>query len=62
MILASVMAKKDDGSQVQPDNYYPRVKIETTMIVIYRIDSDDKIVSLRAFWDYKSMEEQILKL
>ena len=28
---SAVMAKKDDGSQVQPDNYYPRVKIETTM-------------------------------
>ena len=22
---------KDDGSQIQPDNFYPRVKIETTM-------------------------------
>ena len=28
---SAVMAKKDDGSYVQPDNYYPRVKIETTM-------------------------------
>lgn len=28
---SAVMAKKDDGSHVQPDNYYPRVKIETTM-------------------------------
>lgn len=24
-------AKPDDGSQIQPDNYYPRVKLETTM-------------------------------
>ena len=24
---SAVLAKKDDGSQVQPDIYYPRVKI-----------------------------------
>ncbi|WP_334015503.1 peptidylprolyl isomerase [Alteromonas sp. S167] len=28
--FAAAAAKKDDGSQIQPDNYYPRVKIETT--------------------------------
>ena len=27
--------------------------IATKMIVIYRVNSDDKIVSLRAFWEYK---------
>ena len=27
----ALAAKKDDGSQIQPDNYYPRVKIETSM-------------------------------
>ena len=34
-------------------------KIETKMIVIYRVNSDDKIVSLRAFWDYQKMEDQL---
>ena len=33
--------------------------IETKMIVIYRVNSDDKIVSLRAFWDYQKMEDQL---
>jgi len=32
------------------------------MIVIYRVFSDDKIVSLRAFWDYEAMEQQLLSL
>lgn len=27
----ALAAKPDDGSQIQPDNYYPRVKLETTM-------------------------------
>jgi len=33
MLLSGALhaAKNDDGSHVQPDNYYPRVKIETTM-------------------------------
>ncbi|QJR80365.1 peptidyl-prolyl cis-trans isomerase [Alteromonas pelagimontana] len=32
LITSTVTAKdKDDGSQIQPDNYYPRVKMETTM-------------------------------
>lgn len=31
-ISTSVHAKRaDDGSQIQPDNYYPRVKMETSM-------------------------------
>ncbi|MEG3766604.1 peptidylprolyl isomerase [Alteromonas sp. 14N.309.X.WAT.G.H12] len=28
---ATVAKTKNDGSQIQPDNYYPRVKMETTM-------------------------------
>lgn len=27
----ALSSKKDDGSHIQPDNFYPRVKIETTM-------------------------------
>jgi hypothetical protein len=29
------------------------------MIVIYRINSNNKIESLRAFWDYQKMEDQL---
>ena len=36
--------------------------IATKMIVIYRVNSDDKIVSLRAFWEYKELESQLAKL
>ena len=34
--VAAQAAKKeaDDGSQIQPDNYYPRVKLETTMEIL----------------------------
>ena len=35
------------------------IKIETKMIVIYRINSNNKIESLRAFWSYQKMEEQL---
>jgi len=35
------------------------VRIETKMIVIYRINADNKIQSLRAFWDYQKMEDQL---
>ena len=38
------------------------IKIETQMIVIYRINADEKIESLRAFWDYKKMEDQLNSL
>ena len=37
-------------------------EIKTKMIVIYRVNSNDKIVSLRAFWDYQAMENQMNKL
>ena len=37
-------------------------EIKTKMIVIYRVNSNDKIVSLRAFWDYEAMEQQLLSL
>jgi len=32
------------------------------MIVIYRINSNNKIESLRAFWDYQKMEKQLNEL
>ena len=37
-------------------------EIKTKMIVIYRVNSDNKIVSLRAFWDFQAMENQMNKL
>ena len=37
-------------------------EIKTKMIVIYRVNSDNKIVSLRAFWDYQAMENQMNEL
>jgi hypothetical protein len=43
-------------------NVVGEVKIETKMIVIYRVNSSDKIVSLRAFWDYQNMEDQLKAL
>ena len=46
-------------SNVQIDK---SIKIETQMIVIYRINVDEKIESLRAFWDYKKMEDQLNSL
>ena len=39
-----------------------KLGIETKMIVIYRVNSSDKIVSLRAFWDYQNMEDQLKAL
>ena len=61
-ILESIPCADECANFAQIVNVVGDVKIETTMIVIYRVNSDDKILSLRAFWDYKSMEEQILKL
>lgn len=31
LISTAVFAAKDDGSEIQPDNYYPRVKVQTSM-------------------------------
>jgi cyclophilin family peptidyl-prolyl cis-trans isomerase len=48
-----VMAKKDDGSQVQPDNYYPRVKIETTMgDVVVELDRRRAPITVNNFLRY----------
>jgi len=61
-ILESIPCADECANFAQIVNIVGDVKIETQMIVIYRVNSNDKIVSLRAFWDYKSMEEQLLKL
>ena len=58
-ILESIPCADECANFAQIINVVGDVKIETTMIVIYRIDSDDKIVSLRAFWDYEKMEDQL---
>lgn len=50
---SSVMAKKDDGSQVQPDNYYPRVKIETTMgDIVVELDRRRAPITVNNFLRY----------
>ena len=50
---SAVMAKKDDGSQVQPDNYYPRVKIETTMgDVVVELDRRRAPITVNNFLRY----------
>ena len=51
--ISPVMAKKDDGSQVQPDNYYPRVKIETTMgDIVVELDRRRAPITVNNFLRY----------
>ena len=57
-ILESIPCADECANFAQIVNVVGDVKIETQMIVIYRINSNDKIVSLRAFWDYQKMEDQ----
>ena len=58
-ILESIPCADECANFAQIINMVGDVKIETKMIVIYRVNSDDKIVSLRAFWDYEKMEDQL---
>jgi len=58
-ILESIPCADECANFAQIINLVGDVKIETNMIVIYRVNSDDKIVSLRAFWDYEKMEDQL---
>ena len=58
-ILESIPCADECANFAQIVNVVGDVKIETKMIVIYRVNSDDKIVSLRAFWDYQKMEDQL---
>ena len=58
-ILESIPCADECANFAQIINVVGDVKIETKMIVIYRVNSNDKIVSLRAFWDYQKMEDQL---
>ena len=58
-ILESISCADECANFAQIVNVVDDVKIETKMIVIYRVNSNDKIVSLRAFWDYQQMEDQL---
>ena len=58
-IIESIPCGDECANYAKIVNLVGDVKIETKMIVIYRINSNNKIESLRAFWDYQSMEEQL---
>ena len=58
-ILESIPCADECANYAEIVNFVGEIRIETKMIVIYRVNSDDKIVSLRAFWDYQKMEEQL---
>ena len=58
-ILESIPCADECANFAEIKNIVGDEKIETKMIVIYRVNSDDKIVSLRAFWDYQEMEDQL---
>ena len=49
-----VFAKaKDDGSQIQPDNYYPRVKMVTSMgDIIVELDRSRAPITVNNFLRY----------
>ena len=58
-ILESIPCADECANFAEIINVIGDVKIETKMIVIYRVNSNDKIVSLRAFWDYQKMEDKL---
>ena len=58
-ILESIPCANECANYAQIFNLVGEVKIETKMIVIYQINSNNKIQSLRAFWDYQKMEDQL---
>ncbi|MDA0759307.1 MAG: hypothetical protein O2989_03640 [Proteobacteria bacterium] len=58
-IIESIPCGDECANYAQIVNLIGEVKIEIKMIVIYRINSNNKIESLRAFWDYKKMEDQL---
>ena len=58
-ILESIPCANECANYAQIVNLVGEVRIETKMIVIYRINADNKIQSLRAFWDYQKMEDQL---
>ena len=58
-ILESIPCANECANYAQIVNVVGDVKIETKMIVIYCINSSNKIQSLRAFWDYQNLENQL---
>ena len=58
-ILESIPCANECANYAQIVNVVGDVKIETKMIVIYCINSRNKIQSLRAFCDYQNMENQL---
>ena len=58
-IVESIPCGNECANYAQIVNLSGDIKIETKMIVIYRINSNNKIESLRAFWSYQKMEEQL---
>ena len=61
-IVESIPCGNECANYAQIVNLVGDIKIETKMIVIYRINSNNKIESLRAFWSYQKMEEQLKAL
>ncbi|MDB0028816.1 hypothetical protein N9E13_00445 [bacterium] len=61
-IIESIPCADECANYAQIVNLVGDIKIETKMIVIYRINSNNKIESLRAFWDYQKMENQLNEL
>ena len=61
-IIESIPCADECANYAQIVNLVGDIKIETKMIVIYRINSNNKIASLRAFWDYQKMENQLNEL
>ncbi|GEA12428.1 peptidylprolyl isomerase [Alteromonas sp. KUL49] len=51
--LSVFAATKEDGSHIQPDNYYPRVKIETSMgDIIVELDRRKAPITVNNFLRY----------
>ena len=61
-IIESIPCADECANYAQIVNLVGNIKIETKMIVIYRINLNNKIESLRAFWDYQKMENQLNEL
>ncbi|NVK55557.1 MAG: peptidylprolyl isomerase [Alteromonadaceae bacterium] len=69
LILVSVSSyaakKADDGSQIQPDNYYPRVKLETSMgDIVIELDRRRAPITVNNFLRYvdkRSFDETIFQ-
>ena len=50
-VMASLINRMPNGEQ-----------LETEMIVIYKVNAEGKIQSLRAFWDFDGLSEKIAQL